>query len=402
MTVPACKQDIREDFPFLTRRVNGCGIVYLDNAATTQKPRAVQDAIRSVYDSGVANVHRATNFLAEEVTAAFEDARSTICRFIGAHAREVVLTTGSTHGINLIANSLGRGKRLRILTSTLEHHSNLLPWTTRATVDYVPWNASSGVDLQALAPKLDEKPDLVTLGYASNFLGTINPVTEIIRLAHGRGIPVLLDASQAIAHMEVDVRKLGCDYLVFSGHKVYGPAGTGVLYIRNDHLDSVEPVFVGGGMVQTVHAGEHVPNDVPYRFEAGTPNIEGVIGLAAAITYTSEIGFSAIRAHESALTQFAKQALGNIPGVRVFGPPAGALSAPIVAFQVRGLESNAVANALGRRANIVVRSGFHCAQPAHEELGLQPTVRASFAIYNTQGEVELLARAIERLARFIE
>jgi cysteine desulfurase/selenocysteine lyase len=393
--------DVRADFPFLSRTVNGKPIVYLDNAATTQKPRAVAEAVYNLYFSGIANVHRSVNFLADEVTTRFEQARESIARFIGAHQREIIFTGGSTQALNVVAHSLSRAKPLRVLTTTLEHHSNLLPWSKHGELDFVPWTPTEGIDLKIFAKKLDAHPDLVAIAYASNFLGTIQPIEQIICLCRGRDVPVVVDASQSIAHLPIDVRSLSCDYLAFSGHKIYGPGGTGVLYVKNELVDSLQPFLVGGAMVKEVHARDYVPNDVPYRFEAGTPNIEGFIGLAAALDYVSGIGYQAIGAHEASLTRRAKESLARIPQVRVFGPPAGAPSAPLVAFQVKGLDSGAVAKSLGSRANIIVRSGFHCAQPAHEELSLGPTVRASFGVYNTAAEVDLMVETVEALARFL-
>jgi cysteine desulfurase / selenocysteine lyase len=394
-------QAIRADFPFLSRVVNGAPIVYLDNAATTQKPQVVADAIHRLYSNGLSNIHRAVSFLAEEVTNEFENARTAVARFIGAHPREIVFTAGSTQAINVVANSFPVDKPLRVLTTTLEHHSNLLPWSKRSEVDFIPWTPAGGVDLNALAKQLEARPDLVAVAHASNFLGTIHPIEELVGLCRARNIRVLVDASQSIAHIPIDVRRLGCDYLVFSGHKIYGPSGTGALFVKNDILDSLQPLLVGGAMVKEVHARSFVPNDVPHRFEAGTPNIEGFVGLAAALEYLSRIGYDRIRSIEEHLTKHAKQCLAKIPGVRIFGPPAGTPSAPLVAFQLKGLDSGAVAKTLGSRANIVVRSGFHCAQPAHEELEIGPTVRASFAIYNTTAEIDLMAKTVDTLARFL-
>jgi cysteine desulfurase/selenocysteine lyase len=393
--------DVRADFPFLSRKVNGAPIVYLDNAATTQKPRAVADAVYDLYTNGISNVHRAVNFLAEEVTDRFEHARASIGRFIGAHQREIIFTTGSTQALNIVANSLGQDKALRVLTTTLEHHSNLLPWVNRAEVDFLPWSPNEGVDLKVFAKKLDTRPDLVAIAHASNFLGTLHPVEQIVSMCNARKVRVLVDASQSIAHLPIDVRSLPCDYLVFSGHKIYGPGGTGVLYIKNEIVDSLKPFLIGGAMVKEVHARDYVPNDVPHRFEAGTPNIEGFVGLVTALDYVSRIGYEAIGSHERELTKRAKAALAKIPNVLIFGPPPGAPSAPLVAFQVKGLDSGAVAKSLGSRANVIVRSGFHCAQPAHEELSLGPTVRASFAVYNTPAEIDRMVHTVEALAQFI-
>ena len=394
-------ETIRGDFPFLSRRVNGAPIVYLDNAATTQKPAAVANAIHRIYSNGLSNVHRAVSFLAEEVTGEFEAARATIARFIGAHPREIVFTTGSTQAINMVAHSFPADKPLRIITTTLEHHSNLLPWSKRAEVVFIPWNAADGINLDALAKALETRSDLVAIAHASNFLGTVHPIKQVIALCRAKNARVLIDASQSIAHLPLDVRQLQCDYLVFSGHKIYGPSGTGALFVNNDIVDSLEPLLLGGAMVKEVHARSFVPNDIPYRFEAGTPNIEGFVGLAAALDYVSRIGFERIHSIEAHLTNYAKLGLAKVPGVRVLGPPPGVASAPLVPFLLKGLESGAVARTLDSRANVVVRSGFHCAQPAHDELNLAPTVRASFAIYNTTEEIDLMIQTVDALARFL-
>lgn len=390
--------DVRDDFPFLQRYRNNKPIVYFDNAATTQKPRQTVERITGLYESGVSNVHRAVNFLANEVTEAFESSRQAVARFLGAQAREIVFVSNATQGINFVCSSLLSRGRLRVLTTTLEHHSNLVPWTDKCDVAFAPWRADGSLDMDAFASLLEQfQPDLVTVARASNFLGVLHPVEEIVALCRQRNAQVLVDASQSIAHEPHDVRQLDCDYLVFSGHKVYGPGGTGVLFIRNELMDEITPVLLGGSMVKEVHPTSFVPNDAPYRFEAGTPNIEGVIGLGAALEYVSGLGFDAIAAHERELVLYAKCRLARLRSIRQFGPPLGAPSAPLVAFQAAHLESGAVAKALGERANVIVRSGFHCAQPAHEQLGVGPTVRASFGIYNTAAEIDCMVEVLKSL-----
>jgi len=393
--------NVRPDFPFLERRVNGKPIVYFDNAATTQKPRQVVDRISELYSSGIANVHRAVNFLADEVTQAFEQGRETVAQFIGAQAREIIFTANTTQAINLVCSALSGKGPLRVLSTTLEHHSNLLPWMKHGQVHFVNWARDGTLDLDDLASKLAEKPDLVTVGHASNFLGTLHAVREIVALCREAGVPVLVDASQAIAHAPYNVRELECHYLVFSGHKIYGPGGIGVLYARNELLESMSPVFMGGSMVKDVHAASYTLNDIPHRFEAGTPNIEGVIGLAAALEYLSELGYEAVMAHETELIQYAKCRLAKIAALKMYGPLPGEPCAPLAAFEVKGLESSAVAKTLANRANVIVRSGFHCAQPAHDQLGAGPTVRVSFGIYNTKEEIDSMMEVLESLARFL-
>ena len=393
--------DIRADFPFLERRVNDKPIIYFDNAATTQKPKSVLDAILRVYSSGISNVHRAVNFLADEVTQSFELGRATVAQFIGAQSREIIWVNNATQGINVVCRAMGREKPLRVLTTTLEHHSNILPWMEIAEVGFIDWNANGKIDVGSLTDKLLEKPNLVTIGAASNFLGTIQNVREVIRICQSAGVPVLLDASQSIRHESFNVRELGCDYLVFSGHKMYGPGGIGVLYVRNDVLERMYPVFLGGSMVKEVHAQTYVLNDIPYRFEPGTPNIEGVIGLAEAVNYMTKIGIGAIKAHEEKIVNYAKERLSEIKGLNMYGPSLGEDCGPIISFHLQGLESTAVAKILGNRSNIVVRSGFHCAQPAHDTLGIGPTVRASFAIYNSREEIDCMVDTLKSITEYL-
>jgi len=393
--------NVRRDFPYLERKVNGEPIVYLDNAATTQKPKPVSASISELYSSGIANVHRAVNFLSDEVTQAFEAGRETVARFIGAQSREIVFVSNATQAINFVCSALGGNHSFRVLTTTLEHHSNLLPWMRGGQLEFIPWGKDGKVDLKSFADKLSEKPDLVTIAHASNFLGALQPIKEMVALCQSVGVPTLIDASQVIAYLPYDVRELQCDYLVFSGHKVYGPGGVGVLYIRNELLETISPPFLGGSMVKEVHAQSYTLNDAPHRFEAGTPHIEGVIGLAAALEYFSGLGYEAVAAHENELTQYAKEQLSRAPSLTTYGPPPGKPCAPLVSFLVKGIESTAVAKVLANRANVIVRSGFHCAQPAHDELGIGPTVRASFAVYNTKEEIDRMMEVLRTLSRFL-
>ena len=393
--------NVRNEFPFLERVVNGTTLAYLDNAATTQKPRKVIDRISSLYSSGVANVHRAVSFLADETTEAFETAREGIARFIGAQPREIVFVLNATQAINLVCASLSRSGPLKVLASTQEHHSNLLPWCESGKVKWVPWSEDGALDLGALERELAWKPDLMVVTSASNFLGAIQPVTDIVERCHRAGVRVLVDASQSIAHQSYDVRNIGCDYLVFSGHKIYGPSGIGVLYAREEFLEKMPPVWLGGNMVKEVHAENWAPNDLPYRFEAGTPNIEGVIGLGAAIEFLKSLEWDRVAAHECALVQYAKRELAAFRPVRLFGPPPGSPCSPLVSFQLKGLESGAVAKALSNRRNVIVRSGFLCAQPAHDRFSAGPSVRASFAVYNCREEVDRLLEVVCSLLRIL-
>lgn len=394
--------DVRGDFPYLGRMANGKPIIYLDSAATTQKPQVVIDTIQRTYASGMANVHRAVNFLTDEVTEAFEGARQTIARFIGAQSRQVIFTSNSTQAISYVCNSLkAKGRPLRVLATTLEHHSNFLPWLKQGSLELLPWREDGQINLGALAARLVSKPDLVTIATASNFLGTLQPIGTITEMCRDVGVPVMVDASQSIAHQQHDVQELGCDYLVFSGHKVYGPSGTGVLYVGSDIIEQFEPTIIGGGMVKEVHAGEYIENDIPYRFEAGTPNIEGVIGLAAAVTYLTRLGYEAVSEHELELIQHTKTRLSELRAVILYGPEVGHPCAPLASFQVKGLEASAVAKILGNRSNVIVRSGFHCTQPAHDQLGIGPTIRASLGIYNKISEIDTMVDTLETITEFL-
>lgn len=301
MTAVTPALDVRSDFPFL-HYTRERPIIYFDNAATTQKPQVVLDAIEHLYTSGIANVHRAGNFLSHSVTEQFEDSRMAVASFLGAESNEIIFVSNATQGINTLCASLVRNRPIKVLTATLEHHSNFLPWFDRGEVAPLPWKPSGEIDLASLETQLRSKPDLLAVTYASNFLGTLQPIQEIIAQAHRYSVPVLIDASQAAAHIRIDVRELNCDYLVFSGHKVYGPSGIGVLFVRDDHITALQPATLGGGMVKEVHRDGFVLNDVPLRFEAGTPHIEGAIGLAAALRYLEGRGFYAIAAHEQRLT----------------------------------------------------------------------------------------------------
>lgn len=394
---------VRDEFPFLSRQVNGRPIIYLDNGATTQKPRAVVNRMVELYSTGISNVHRAMNLLAEEVTEEYERARDTAAFFLNSQPGEVVFVPNATFGLNLISRSLACRGPLRVISTTLEHHSNFLPWGPGSPegvdVRYVRWFADGTLDLDDLRARLAEGADLVAIASASNFVGALRPMRAIANLCREAGVSLLVDASQSVAHTPTDVLALDCDYLVFSGHKVYGPGGTGVLYIRRTKAEELSPVLVGGSMVKEVQLGGYTLNDIPHRFEPGTPNIDGVIGLGAALSWLSSLGWESVEQHERELTEHAKRRLAEIPGCRIHGPAAGEPSAPLVAFSVDKLDSHAITKTLSLRSNIIVRSGFHCAQPAHTALNLGPTVRASFAVYNTVQEVEEMAGVVASLVR---
>jgi cysteine desulfurase/selenocysteine lyase len=391
---------VRADFPALHQQVNGRPLVYLDNAATTQKPQAVLDALLGFYSRDCANVHRGVHALSQRATDAYEGARETVARFLNARPREIVFTRGTTEAINLVAYSYG--SRLspgdEILITELEHHSNIVPWQmlaerTGARLRVAPIDDRGEIILEEFQHLLGPRTRIVAVAHVSNGLGTVNPVEEICRLAHTYGARVLVDGAQAVPHLAVDVRALDCDFYAFSGHKIYGPTGIGVLFGRWELLEAMPPYQGGGDMIRSVTFEKTLYNDPPYRFEAGTPHIAGAIGLAAAIEYVTRLGLEEIRRHEQQLLEAATRALEEIPGVRIVGTAAH--KAAVVSFVLDGVHPHDVATVLDHEG-VAVRAGHHCAQPLMERFGLPATTRASFALYNTLEEVDALARAVRR------
>ncbi len=400
VTAPLVNYDvdrIRRDFPLLMGQDRESPTIYLDSAATSLKPACVIDAVREFYEAGTANTGRGVHWLAEHVTDRFEAARETIAGWINAQTREVVFVSNCTAAIRLVAE--GREWPPCVLVGRSEHHSNDLPWRGRGTTVAVSVDAHGAIDLEDLQRCLDaHRPSLVAVTMVSNALGTVQPLDAIIELAHQSGARVLVDASQAVAHRAIDVEALGCDFLCFSGHKMCGPSGVGVLYGKEDCLDELTDAGFGGGSVEEVHADGFTPREVPWRLESGTPNIEGVLGLAVASDYLDGVGMEAIERHVNGLAADMAERLHRLRKVTVHGPPVGQDRGPIVSFSVDGLESHAVARILSQRHRICVRSGYHCAQPLHESLGLPPTVRASLALYTHPHEVDCLVAAVEQLA----
>ena len=390
----------RADFPILGTHPGGKPLVYLDNAATTQKPWHVIEAEADYYRTTNANVHRGVHWLAERATDAYERSRATVARFINAEqASEIVFVRGTTEAINLVANSFAR-PRLRqgdeIVVTTMEHHSNIVPWQlvceqTGAVLKVVPVDDTGTLDLDAYERLLTPRTRLVALAHVSNALGTVNPVAQMIRTAHAHGIPVLLDGAQAVAHTAVDVRALDCDFYAFSGHKLYGPTGIGALYGKAALLDAMPPWQGGGDMIRTVSFEKSEYNDVPSRFEAGTPNIAGAIALAAAIEYITGLGIGAIEQHEQQLLEYADAALRQIDGVRLIGTAAH--KSGILSFVVDGIHPHDVGSILGD-TGVAVRAGHHCAMPVMTRFRIPATVRASLALYNMRAEIDALVRGL--------
>jgi len=390
----------RAEFPILSRTVHGKPLVYLDNAATTQKPRAVLEAVHRYYEEENANVHRGVHLLSELATKAYEGARAKVGRFLGTpDPAEIVFVRGATEGVNLVAQTFARARLAagdEILVTELEHHSNIVPWQLVAAergarIVPVPITDAGDLDLDALDRLLGPRTRLLAVGHVSNALGTVNPVAEIVRRAHARGVPVLVDGAQAAPHLAVDVSRLGADFYVLSGHKMYAPTGIGVLWGRREHLEAMPPWQGGGDMIRSVSFEGSTWAALPHKLEAGTPNISGAVGLAAAVDYLSAIGMDAVAAHEHALMAQAEAALRAIPDVRVIGSPrerAGAIS-----FLVGDVHPHDVGTILDRQG-VAVRAGHHCAQPLMRRLGVPATARASFGLYNLPSDVDALVRGV--------
>ncbi|MEQ8802436.1 aminotransferase class V-fold PLP-dependent enzyme [Haliea sp.] len=396
---------IRLDFPILQQQVNGQPLVYLDNAATTQKPEAVIEAISHYYRHDNANVHRGAHTLSDRATVAFENARTTVARFINSPApSQVIWVRGATEAINLVAHSWGRATLQagdRILVSYLEHHSNIVPWqlvaaATGAEVVPIPVTPGGDIDLDALASLLDERVKLVAVNHVSNALGTINPVAEITRMAQAAGARVMIDGAQATSHMPVDVQAIGCDFYAFSGHKLFGPTGIGVLWGRESLLEAMPPLFGGGEMIETVSFSGSTWNTLPFKFEAGTPNIAGAIGLAAAIDYLAALDMEAAARHEVALLQQSIALGAEVEGLRRIGDPAQSVG--IFSFVIDGIHPSDLGMLLDQQG-IAVRTGHHCTQPLMAHYQLPGTARASYSLYNTAEDVERLFAGIHKAKR---
>jgi cysteine desulfurase / selenocysteine lyase len=394
---------IRRDFPILSRRIHGKPLVYLDNAATTQKPSVVIDMMKTFYENSYANIHRGVHALSVEASEAYEKARERAREFINAaDTREIVFVRGTTEGINLVAQTYGRARVSRgdeVVISTLEHHSNIVPWQLLceekgAKLRVAPIDERGEIRLDELEKLLSEKTRLVAVSHISNALGTRNPVRKIAALAHSRGVPVLVDGAQAAPRIPVDVRDLDCDFYTLSGHKMYGPTGVGILYAKAKLLEEMPPYQGGGDMISSVTFEKTTWNILPYKFEAGTPNIVGAIGLARAMDFLTALGMDAIEAHEDDLLSYATERLSAIAGLKIVGTAKS--KAAVLSFTLAGVHPHDVGTVLDREG-VAVRTGHHCAQPVMDFFRIPATTRASFGLYNTREEVDVLARGIHRV-----
>jgi cysteine desulfurase/selenocysteine lyase len=400
---------LRKDFPILSREIHGRPLVYLDSAASSQRPQVVLDAMTEYYERHHANVHRGIYVLAEEATALYEGARDTVASFINAEDRsEVVFTKNSTEALNLVARSLGDSGRIRpgdeILVTEMEHHSNIVPWQllasrTGATLRWLGLTDEGRLDLANLDELVNERTRVVSFVHQSNILGTVNPVSQIVRRSHEVGALVCLDASQSVPHMAVDVRELGVDLMAFTGHKMLGPTGIGVLWARREVLDELPPFLGGGEMIETVTMAGSTWAEPPHKFEAGTPNIAEAVGLAAAIGYLNDVGMDEVKAHEKALVSYALPALESVAGLRILGPRTAIARGGAISFALADLHPHDVGQVLDE-LGIAVRVGQHCAAPVCARYGVPATTRASFHLYTTTEEVDALVAGLEHVKRF--
>lgn len=400
-------EKIREQFPVLQQKINGRDLVYFDNAATNQKPKVVIDALIDYYTGYNANIHRGIHTLAEKATKAFEQTRNTASAFINAASpEEIVFTRGVTEGINLVATSYGRafiGEGDEIIISTLEHHSNIVPWQIlceekKATLKVIPVNSNGELNMDAYKSLLSDRTRIVAVNHASNSLGTINPIREIIAEAHKVGAVALIDGAQAGAHLPIDVQALDCDFYCLSAHKMYGPTGAGILYGKRELLEKMPPFHGGGEMIKEVTFEKTTYNDLPHKFEAGTPNIADVVAYRFAMDFITEIGRDRIAAHEHDLLIYATEQISKLKGVRIFGQAKEKVA--VLAFTVEGIHHFDIGQMLDARG-IAVRTGHHCTQPLMDCYGIEGTVRASFSVYNTKKEIDQLVEGLERIISFM-
>ena len=396
-------ESLKADFPILRQEINGKPLVYLDNAASTQKPNAVIQRLRTYYETENANVHRGVHTLSVRATDAYDKGRETMRSFINARdEREIIFVRGATDALNLVAHSFGQ-KYLKegdeVIISAMEHHSNIVPWQllgmrTGCKLRVIPMNRKGEIDMNAFQDLLNEKTRLVSIVHVSNALGTVNPVKQVIAESHRKGIPVMLDAAQSVPHTPIDVQDLGCDFLVFSGHKMYGPTGIGVLYGKSEWLEKIPPYQGGGDMIRTVTFEKTTYNEIPFKFEAGTPNIAGVIGLAAAAEYLKGIGMARIAAHEEDLLKYATRELSQLDGFNIYGTADH--KAAVISFLYRDIHPHDMGTILDQEG-IAIRTGHHCAQPVMDFFAIPATARASFGLYNTREDVDRLVNGLKKV-----
>lgn len=401
-------EKIRNEFPVLHQQVNGKPLIYLDNAATNQKPKRVIKALTDYYEGYNANIHRGIHSLAEKATRAYEDTRLAMQEFIRAkHTEEIIFTRGVTESINLVASSYGRAflkEGDEVIISGLEHHSNIVPWQIiceekKALLKIIPITEIGEMDMEAYAKLLSTRTKVVAVNHASNSLGTINPIKEIIKLAHQTGAVVLIDGAQAAAHLEIDVQELDCDFYCISSHKMYGPTGTGILYGKKELLEKMPPYMGGGEMIKDVTFEKTTYNDLPYKFEAGTPNIADVVALKEAIDFINELGKENIASHESELLNYTNEKLSGLAAVKLIGTSKHKVG--VQSFVIEGIHHFDIGQMLDTRG-IAVRTGHHCTQPLMERFGIEGTVRASFAVYNTKAEIDQLIEGLGRIIKFMK
>ncbi|HYY26141.1 MAG TPA: cysteine desulfurase [Candidatus Udaeobacter sp.] len=399
---------VRQDFPILAQKIHGKALVYLDNGATSQKPQTVIDAIERYYAAENSNIHRGVHYLSERATTAYEAAREKVRRFVNAkREQEIIFVRGTTEAINLVAQSYGRTflkEGDEIIISAMEHHSNIVPWQmlceqVRARLRVAPINHDGELVIDEYRRLLNDKTKFVSITHVSNALGTIAPIKEVVKLAHERGVPVLVDGAQAVPHLKVDVQEIGCDFYAFSGHKMFGPTGVGVLYGRSDLLEAMPPYQGGGDMISLVTFEKTHYNVLPYKFEAGTPNIAGGIGLGVAIDYLDGLDWPQVAAHEHDLLAYATRALSEIKGLRIIGTAKE--KAGVVSFVFDRVHAHDVGTILDQEG-VAVRAGHHCAMPAMQRFGVPATTRASFAFYNTREEIDVLAKAVRKALKVFD
>ena len=404
MTLKNHFSDIKHDFPILKTQVYGRNPIYFDNAATTQKPKIVIDSICNYYSQYNANIHRGIYQFSEKATEKYENARKKIAKFINADPNEIIFVRGTTEGINLVAYSWGRTNILKndlIISSVMEHHSNIVPWQLlsqdiRSKLEFIGVNKNYSLSLTDLEKLLSKNPKLVTITHMSNFLGTINPIEDIIKKSHSYGAKVLIDAAQSVPQMPIDVKKIDCDFLTFSGHKMLGPTGIGVLYAKKEILENMPPFHGGGDMIKEVRLEASKWNDVPWKFEAGTTNIAGVIGLGVAVDYLENIGMTYVQEHEKRLLKYALDKMSALKYIDTYGVSDLKFRGGVISFNLKNLHPHDVATVLDKYS-IAIRAGHHCAQPLHEFFNLSASNRASFYIYNTESEVDTFVNALDKV-----